>query len=59
MQITAVLSLYPGISVPTIPGVSCTKQQFVQTLQNGRSGYADLHVDASDHIDAVGERYQP
>lgn len=59
MQIKAVLSLCPGISEPTMPGVSCTKQQFVQALQNGRSGYADLHVDASDHIDAVGERYHP
>jgi hypothetical protein len=59
MQIKAVLSLCPGISEPSASGVSCTKQQFVQALQNGQGGIADLHVDASDHIDAVSERYHP
>ena len=59
MQIKAVLSLCPGISQPQLSGVACSKQQFVQALRNGQNGYADLHVDATGHIDAVSERYHP
>lgn len=58
-QITAVLALCPGIEQPMLVGVSCSTEGLVQQLEAGQHAYADVHVDATDHIDAVSERYHP
>jgi hypothetical protein len=58
-QITGVLALCPGIEQLMPVGVSCDKDGLVQQLEAGRQAYADVHVDATDHIDTVSERYHP
>ncbi len=58
-QITGRLALCPGIDEPMSVGVSCDTNDFEQQLTSGRQAYADIHVDATDHIDVIDERYHP
>ena len=58
-EITGKIALCPEIDKPMVVGVSCDRNDLVQQLQAGRQGYADVHVDATDHIDTVTERYHP
>jgi hypothetical protein len=44
---------------PIIDGAPCTPAEFVQTLHAGPDKIADVHVDATDHIDVVRELYHP
>jgi hypothetical protein len=44
---------------PVIDGSPCTPAEFVQTLHAGPDEIADVHVDATDHIDVVHELYHP
>ena len=59
VQIKGELYLCPGITQPNLAGVSCTKDQFIQALENSEGDYADINVDATDHIAAISERYHP
>ena len=59
VQVKGELYLCPGITQPELTGVSCTKDQFIQALENSEGDYADVNVDATDHITAISERYHP
>ncbi|HVV20499.1 MAG TPA: hypothetical protein VHF06_13760 [Pseudonocardiaceae bacterium] len=59
VQIKAVLSLCAGMGEVNMNGVACTKANFLKALSQGQFAHADIHVDATDHIDAISERYAP
>lgn len=46
--------------MPDMTGTPCTAQQLINGLSNGQQeGFADIHVDATDHIDNMKEDYVP
>ena len=58
-RILSVSTLCYTHQMPDLNGVPCSTVQLITGLKNGDKGDADIHVDATDHIDTMKEDYLP
>jgi hypothetical protein len=59
VRISSVSRLCFTHSTPNMNGTPCTAQQLITGLEQGATGTAEVHVDATDHIDTIKEDYLP